>query len=195
LYDEAPIATGAGDAAVTAEGLAALALVAFVPLLVAFVHIGVRSGGLAPLPGDEAGRAADAGAGSHRAASDPEPSHLPARDRAEALRLSGGSADIADALLAQMLAELPAQADSLAAAAAAADWATARDLGRGMRAGTAVCAVPALHAAVGRLEAVAAAQDPGAVAAALTLVEREARRLAFDPPFGDRTLLARRGAS
>jgi hypothetical protein len=48
---------------------------------------------------------------------------------------------------------------------------------------------------VGRLEAVAAAQDPGAVAAALTLVEREGRRLAFDPPFGDRTLLARRGAS
>lgn len=179
----------------TAEGLAALALVAFVPLLVAFVHIGVRSGGLGPLPADEAGRATDAGAGSDLAASDPEPSHLPARDRAEALRLSGGSADIADALLAQMLGELPAQADSLAAAAAAADWATARDLSRGMRWGTAVCAVPALHAAVYRLEMAAAAQDPGAVAAALTLVEREARRLAFDPPSGDRTVLARPGAS
>jgi hypothetical protein len=195
LYDEASIATGAGDAAVTAEGLAALALVAFVPLLVAFVHIGVRSGGLAPLPGDGTGRATDAGAGSNRAASDPEPSHLPALDRAEALRLSGGSADIADSLLAQMLADLPAQADGVAAAAATAAWATARDLSRGMRGGTAVCAVPALHAAVCRLEVAAAARDPGAVAAALTLVEREARRLAFDPPSGDRSLLARLGAS
>jgi hypothetical protein len=195
LYDEAPMATGAGDAAVTAEGLAALALVAFVPLLVAFVHIGVRSGGLAPLPGDGTGRATDTGAGSNRVASDPEPSHLPARDRAEALRLSGGSADIADSLLAQMLAELPAQADALVAAVATADWATARDISRGMRGGTAVCAVPALHAAVCRLEVAAAAQDPGSVAAALTLVERETRRLAFAPPSGDRSLLARLGAS
>lgn len=161
----------------TAEDLAALALVAFVPLLVAFVHVGVRSGSPGLFPADEAGRASDAGTGSDHAASDPEPSRLPARDRAEALRLSGGSADIADALLAQMLAELPAQADSLAAAAAAADWATAQDLSHSIHAGTAVCAVPALHAAVCRLETAAAGQDPVAIAAALTLVEREARRL------------------
>jgi HPt (histidine-containing phosphotransfer) domain-containing protein len=193
LYAEASIATAAGGAAVTAESLTALALVAFVPLLVAFVHIGIRpDAGL--LPGDEAAPASDAASTGDRAASEPETGRLPARDLAEALRVSGGSSDIADSLLEQMLAELPGQTEAVAAAAAATDWEAARDLSRDMRGGTAVCAVPALHAAVCRLEAAATTQNAGAVAASLALVEREARRLAFDPPSGDRTSLARRGA-
>lgn len=166
----------------TAEGLAALALVAFVPLLVAFVHIGVRSSGLAPLPADEAGRASDAGTGGDGAASERDPSRLPARDRAEALRLSGGSADIADALLAQMLAELPAQIDAVTAAAAAGDWGEARTAANGIRGAAAACAVPALLAAACRLQTAAATAEPDAVAAVLTEVEHERHRLISQAP-------------
>ena len=92
----------------------------------------------------------------------PKLTGLPVRDLPEALRRSGGSQDIADSLLEQMLAELPSQTEDLAAAVAASDWPAARGLVHDIRCETALCAVPALHAAVCRLQA--AARDVGVVA-------------------------------
>lgn len=111
----------------------------------------------------------------------PKLTGLPVRDLPEALRRSGGSQDIADSLLEQMLAELPSQTEDLATAVVASDWPAARGLVHDIRCETALCAVPALHAAVCRLQAAARDEDPGAVAGALAEVDRERRRLlAFD---------------
>jgi HPt (histidine-containing phosphotransfer) domain-containing protein len=107
---------------------------------------------------------------------------LPVRDRDDALRITGGSQDIADALLEQLLAELPAQIDAVTAAAAAGDWDEARLAANGIRGAAAACAVPALHAAACRLQTAAATAEPEAVAAVLTEVEHERHRLISQAP-------------
>ena len=154
--------------------LTAVALAALVLLLVAYLRPGSRSSdrneaagtvpdGRAGAPG--ATRAKDGDAG------------LPARDLDDALRITGGSLDIAESLLEQMLAELPAQLETLASAAAGGDWTEAWRAADGIKGAAAACAVPALHAAVCRLEAATRNADAGAIGAVLADVERERRRL------------------
>ena len=102
---------------------------------------------------------------------------LPMRDLDDALRITGGSRDIADALLEQMLAELPMQIEALTAAVAGGDWGEAGSAANGIRGATAACAVPALHAAVCGLQEAARREDVGAVTAGIAEVDRERRRL------------------
>ena len=178
----------------TLAGLVAVALTALILLLAAALRPSARavgSDGVAP-----AAATARTGGRPPATLAGPEPSHaeLPARDLDEALRITGGSLDIADALLEQMLAELPAQAEALATAATSGDWATARGHAHGIKGGTGVCAVPALHAAVCRLQSAVRSEDPAAIAAALGEIDRERGRLsttARDPAEGPPLACAR----
>lgn len=161
----------------TVAGLTAMALVVLVLLLVAYLRPSDRAPGSdgatetttsAPDGPRHAAAAANVG---------PTPPVLPARDLDEALRITGGSLDIAESLLAQMLDELPGQTEMLAAAVARGDWAAAGVVAQGIRGSTAVCAVPALYAAVCRLQSAARTEDTGAIAAALGEIDHERRRL------------------
>ena len=165
------------DAAVIVADLTAVALAALVLLLVAYLRPGSRSSdrneAAGTVPDGRAG-----GSGSTRAQDgDAGLPTLPARDLDDALRITGGSLDIAESLLEQMLAELPAQLETLTAAAARGDWAEANRAADGIKGAAAACAVPALHAAVCRLDAATRKADAGAIGAVLADVERERRRL------------------
>jgi len=162
------------DAAVIVADLTAVALAALVLLLVAYLRPGSRSSDR----NEAAGTVPDGRAGGPGAtrAKDGD-AGLPARDLDDALRITGGSLDIAESLLEQMLAELPAQLETLASAAAGGDWTEARRTADGIKGAAAACAVPALHAAVCRLEAATRNADAGAIGAVLADVERERRRL------------------
>jgi HPt (histidine-containing phosphotransfer) domain-containing protein len=160
---------------VTTLDLTILVLAPFVFLLLAY-----------PLLNDRSARQAGADAISDRAplAQPAAPrrcstsvAELPTRDVPEALRMAGGSVDIADSLLAQMLAELPAQTETLAATVAAGDWPAACGIVRDIKGGTALCGVPALHAAVCRLQAAVRDENPRAIAPVLAEVDHERRRL------------------
>ena len=165
------------DAAVIVADLTAVALAALVLLLVAYLRPGSRSidrnEAAGTVPDERTG-----GSGSTRSKdSDAGLATLPARDLDDALRITGGSLDIAESLLEQMLAELPAQIETLTSAAAEGDWAGARRAAEGIKGAVAACAVPALNAAVRRLEAATRNADAGAIGAMLADVEHERRRL------------------
>lgn len=157
--------------------LTAVALVALVLVLVAYLRMRAPATAGDGAAASHSGEPARAPGRTHPAGSDAGIAALPARDLEDALRITGGSLDIAEALLEQMLAELPAQIDALTAAAAGGDWPAAARAADGVRGSTTACAVPALHAAACRLLATVRAEDVSAVAAALAEVERERRRL------------------
>jgi HPt (histidine-containing phosphotransfer) domain-containing protein len=158
-------------------GLAAASLAGLVLLLAARRRRDPPPRGQDPgVPRLDAPRAEVADAPS-ATAREPSPAALPTRDLDEALRITGGSLDIADALLDQMLADLPGQIEVVSAALTVGDWATLRVLAPKIKGGTGVCAVPALHAAVCRLQAATGREDAAATAAALTEIDRERRRL------------------
>jgi HPt (histidine-containing phosphotransfer) domain-containing protein len=170
LYDEARAGSAGRGPAVDVTALGVLLLGVLVVLLAALLRLGNRGSGPSAAAGDRrqsAGRAPPAAS----------PTALPARDLDEALRLTGGSLDIANALLEQMLAELPAQTEGLTTAVACDDWEAAREIALGMRSGSAVCAVPALHAAIRRLQAATRNEDPASIAAVLAEIDAERRRL------------------
>jgi len=182
LYDEAPAAIARRQAAMTAEaGLTTLVLAALVLLLVAYLRLGGRFRGLESPTEIRPTEHSTATRPPAASAPDPRPhAHaLPARDLDEALRITGGSLDIADSLLEQMLAELPAQLEAAGTALAAGDWVALRALVHSIKGGTAVCAVPALHAAVCRLQAAARRADRDGIVPVLTEIDRERRRLLF----------------
>jgi HPt (histidine-containing phosphotransfer) domain-containing protein len=168
---------GPGPAVMVVD-LTTVALAALVLVLVAYLRAGGPAAGRDPAPGTATGEQS----GSQPAVGGGCPVALPTRDLDDALRITGGSRAIADALLEQMLAELPAQIDAVTAAATAGDWGEAREAAKGIRGAAAACAVPALHAAACRLQTAAATAESGAVAAALTEVEHERHRLISQAP-------------
>jgi HPt (histidine-containing phosphotransfer) domain-containing protein len=177
LYAEVPADGRGRSAVVIGADLTAVALAALVLLLVAYLRPGSRwsdrNEAAGTVPDGRAG-----GSGSTRAKdSDAGLPMLPARDLDEALRITGGSLDIAESLLEQMLAELPAQIETLTSAVAGGDWAGARRAADGIKGAAAACAVPALHAAMCRLETATRNADAGAIGAMLADVEHERRRL------------------
>ena len=152
--------------------LTAVALTGLVMVLVAYLRTSGRPKGTA------AKTAVDEASGAQgQARSTGRDSALPARDLDDALRVTGGSLDIAESLLAQMLADLPAQVDILTTDTAGGDWGPARRAADSIRGATAACAVPALHAAVCRLQATVYSESADAVAAVIADVERERHRL------------------
>jgi two-component system sensor histidine kinase BarA len=74
------------------------------------------------------------------------------RDAEEALRITGGSLEVADMLLADLLGSLPDQLAAAADTLAREDWEALRALIHRIKGATAVCAVPALHHAVCELQ-------------------------------------------
>jgi HPt (histidine-containing phosphotransfer) domain-containing protein len=173
LYDEARAGTAGRGPAVNVADLGALLLVVLVFLVLALLRLGSRPSAQV----DPGGSESSAPTGGRQERDETDRGALPARDLDEALRITGGSLDIANALLEQMLAELPAQTESLATAVACDDWEAAKEIAQGIRRGSAVCAVPALHAAVRHLQVATGDQNPGAVATALAEIDGERRRL------------------
>ena len=106
------------------------------------------------------------------------PRSLPVRDLAEALAITGGLREAADEMLQELLAGLPAQLAASRTALAAQAWCQLREVVHHMKGGTAVCAVPALHAAVCHLQDAARAGNAAVARDGLATVEAEHARLA-----------------
>lgn len=177
MYAEVPAGSLRADAAVTVVDLSAVVLATLALILFAYL----RAGGPATERAQATGTATD-GPCCTRAQALPvdrnaDTALLPLRDLDDALRITGGSLDIADAMLEQMLAELPALIGGLTTAAGVGDWTEARRAAGEIMGATGACAVPALHAAVRRLQTATDRQDAGAVAGARAAIELEHRRL------------------
>jgi HPt (histidine-containing phosphotransfer) domain-containing protein len=103
---------------------------------------------------------------------------LPPRDLDEALAITGGSRAVADEMLRELLAELPGQLASAADALDAGDWDGLRSLAHRMKGSSAMCALPALHAAVCALQAAARAGERSQTMAEIGRAALEHARLA-----------------
>jgi HPt (histidine-containing phosphotransfer) domain-containing protein len=84
---------------------------------------------------------------------------LPLRDVDEALAITGGSLAVADAMLRELLDDLPGELAAAGAALDAGDWEDLRAVVHRMKGGSAMCAVPALHTAICGLQGAAQAGD------------------------------------
>lgn len=102
---------------------------------------------------------------------------LPTRAIDEALRITGGSREVADMLIADMLGSLPDQLTEAAGTLAQEDWIRLREVTHRIKGATAVCAVPALHHAVCELQRVAREADAARARSWLDRVEVERQRL------------------
>ena len=88
-----------------------------------------------------------------------EMSQLPVRDHQAALRIAGGSQAIADKLLEGLLTDLSLNLDSIEQAMEQADWDSMWHETHKLHGSAAVCAVPALHACLGKLESAIKLED------------------------------------
>jgi two-component system sensor histidine kinase BarA len=118
-----------------------------------------------PLPAGAAAPAADEGSS-------------PVRDVEEALRITGGSIEVADMLIADLLGSLPDQLTQAEKALEQGDWERLRALIHRIKGATAVCAVPPLHRAVCELQRAAREADTGLTRSWMKRVEVERQRLA-----------------
>lgn len=103
---------------------------------------------------------------------------LPLRDLAEALAITGGSLAVADEMLCELMADLPGQLAAAGAALDADDWDGLRTVTHRMKGGSAMCAVPALHAAVCGLQGAVWTGDQTRIREHLAAVACEQTRLA-----------------
>lgn len=101
----------------------------------------------------------------------------PVRDVEEALRITGGSIEVADMLIADLLGSLPDQLTQAGEALESGDWERLRALIHRIKGATAVCAVPPLHRAVCELQRAARETEPGLTRSWMERVEVERRRL------------------
>ncbi len=102
---------------------------------------------------------------------------LPLRDMTQALRIAGESQSVADKLFNELLAELPGVLMALQDAYAEQQWHELWQLAHRLHGSAAVCGVPALHAAVGDLQAVVRTAEVTKIAQALANVQQQAGRL------------------
>jgi two-component system sensor histidine kinase BarA len=87
----------------------------------------------------------------------------PVRDQAQALRIAGGSAAIAEKLFTDLCAELPDTLSSLQQLVAERDWSELWQLAHRLHGAAAVCGVPGLYHALGDLQPAVALEDEIAV--------------------------------
>ena len=87
----------------------------------------------------------------------------PVRDQAQALRIAGGSAAIAEKLFTDLCAELPDTLSSLQQLVAERDWGELWQLAHRLHGAAAVCGVPGLYHALGDLQPAVALEDEIAV--------------------------------
>lgn len=98
-------------------------------------------------------------------------------DREASVRLAGGNEQIADDLLAMLLAELPQQQRGLQEAFREGNMEELGRIAHKLHGSTCYCGVPALRAAAARLDACAATADRETIAAALDQLDQEITRL------------------
>lgn len=102
---------------------------------------------------------------------------LAMRDDLKALRVTGGSQQVADKLFAEFCVDLPVSLDNLRKAYAVRDWKMLWDVAHRLHGAAAVCALPAMHAALDSLQRSSRQQHHAKATAALADVQRQATRL------------------
>lgn len=98
-------------------------------------------------------------------------------DREASIRLAGGNEQVADDLLAMLLAELPRQQRGLQEAFREGNMEELGRIAHKLHGSACYCGVPALRAAAARLDASATTADRETIAAALEQLDREITRL------------------
>ena len=101
----------------------------------------------------------------------------PVRDKAQALRIAGGSAGIADKLFAELCRELPDTIEGMQASLHRHDWRELWQMSHRLHGAAAVCGVPALYHALEELQPAVALEDESAVAVLLEQLSGQAQRL------------------
>ncbi len=101
----------------------------------------------------------------------------PVRDRAQALRIAGGSDSIASKLFEDLCAELPKTLATMRDHLAQEDWEKMWQVSHRLHGATAVCGVPALYHALGDLQPAITLEDEATVSSVFCRVEEEAQRL------------------
>jgi CheY-like chemotaxis protein len=105
------------------------------------------------------------------------PESLPARDEAQALRITGGSRSIAENLFAQFIESLPGEVSTIGELLEKEQWTELWQSIHHLQGTVAVCGVPALSAALKALQASVHEEDREAALAAYRQVIREQQRL------------------
>jgi len=103
--------------------------------------------------------------------------NLPVWDQQAAMVSTGGDPDLARSLLAGLVVQLPGDLAVMRRFAASADLAQLAEKAHKTRGGALYCGVPALVAALGRLDQDARSGDAALAAEALARVADEIRRL------------------
>jgi two-component system sensor histidine kinase BarA len=101
----------------------------------------------------------------------------PVRDQQQALRIAGGSENIAGRLFRELRAELPTAIEGLQSKLAERDWSELWQLSHRLHGAAAVCGVPALYHALNDLQPAITLEDEGTVSLLLERVDREAQRI------------------
>ena len=101
----------------------------------------------------------------------------PVRDRAQALRIAGGSSRIADKLFEELRAELPITIAQLEHMLQRRNWSELWQITHRMHGAAAICGVPALCQALSELQPAITIEDESAVSALLDKVLEQAKRL------------------
>ena len=101
----------------------------------------------------------------------------PIRDHQQALRIAGGSENIAGRLFRELRAELPTAIEGLQSKLAERDWSELWQLSHRLHGAAAVCGVPALYHALNDLQPAITLEDEATVSLLLERVDREAQRI------------------
>ena len=101
----------------------------------------------------------------------------PVRDEAQAMRISGGSINIAAKLFNELCAELPTSLGTLRETFDRRDWSELWQLAHRLHGAAAVCGVPALYHALSDLQPAVTLEDEPTVSVLLDYVEKEAKRV------------------
>jgi two-component system sensor histidine kinase BarA len=101
----------------------------------------------------------------------------PIRDHQQALRIAGGSENIAGRLFRELRAELPTAIEGLQGKLAERDWSELWQLSHRLHGAAAVCGVPALYHALNDLQPAITLEDEATVSRLLERVDREAQRI------------------
>jgi two-component system sensor histidine kinase BarA len=101
----------------------------------------------------------------------------PVRDKAQALRIAGGSAGIADKLFTALCRELPDTIETMQASLQRRDWSELWQMSHRLHGAAAVCGVPALYHALEDLQPAVALEDESAVELLLEQLTVQAQRL------------------
>jgi len=105
---------------------------------------------------------------------------LQVRDVTKALRITGGAPQVADKLFAEFCLDLPGSLEKLRSAYSTCEWQKLWNVAHRLHGASAVCALPALHAALDSLQQSARHQNHVKATAALAEVQHQATRLASE---------------